>query len=123
MQWLLCPSPVGCWCRSSALWVVREEHGGKCVVRDCESPYTNALWHLDYHHGSLRVLRADGTWIYPLLLGILHDHSRLCCHCRWYEAVTAENLIHGLMQAIVKRGLPRALMSDNGSAMLAAETT
>lgn len=27
------------------------------------------------------------------------------------------------MQAIMKRGLPRALMSDNGSAMLAAETT
>ena len=31
-------------------------------------------------------------------------------------------LVHGLGQAFQKRSLPRALMSDNGSAMLAAET-
>jgi putative transposase len=92
-------------------------------VRSYESPYTNALWHLDYHHGSVRVLLRNGTWIYPLLLGVLDDHSRLCCHCQWYQAETAENLVHGLSQAILKRGLPRALMSDNGSAMLAGETT
>jgi putative transposase len=92
-------------------------------VRSYESTYTNALWHLDYHHGSVRVLLANGTWAYPILLGIMDDHSRLCCHAQWYQAETAENLVHGLMQAIMKRGLPRALMSDNGSAMLAAETT
>lgn len=92
-------------------------------VRSYESLYTNALWHLDFHHGSVRVLMADGKWAYPLLLGILDDHSRLCCHTQWYAGETAENLVHGLVQAIVKRGLPRALMSDNGSAMLAAETT
>jgi hypothetical protein len=65
----------------------------------------------------------DGKWVYPLLLGILDDHSRLACHAQWYRAETAENLVHGLTQAILKRGLPRALMSDNGSAMTAAETT
>jgi transposase InsO family protein len=92
-------------------------------VRSYESTYTNALWHLDYHHGSVRVLLANGTWAYPVLLGIMDDHSRLCCHAQWYQTETAENLVHGLMQAIMKRGLPRALMSDNGSAMLAAETT
>jgi putative transposase len=31
--------------------------------------------------------------------------------------------VHALTQALLKRGLPRALMSDNGAAMLAAETT
>jgi hypothetical protein len=30
--------------------------------------------------------------------------------------------VHGLCQGFEKRGLPRALMSDNGSAMIAAET-
>jgi hypothetical protein len=30
--------------------------------------------------------------------------------------------VHGLIQAILKRGLPRALLTDNGPAMLAAET-
>jgi hypothetical protein len=36
-------------------------------------------------------------------------------------AETAENVAHGLSQAIQKRGLPRAAMSDNGAAMTAAE--
>ena len=91
-------------------------------VRSYESAYVNALWHLDFHAGSLRVLAQDGSWVYPQLLGVLDDHSRLCAHMQWYLAETAENLIHGLSQAIEKRGLPRALMSDNGAAMIADET-
>jgi hypothetical protein len=55
-------------------------------------------------------------------LGILDDHSRLCCHAQWYLSETAEDLCHGLSQAIQKRQLPRALLTDNGSAMIAAET-
>jgi hypothetical protein len=55
-------------------------------------------------------------------LGILDDHSRLGCHAQWYFAEGAEELTHGLSQAIQKRGLPRALMTDNGAAMVAAET-
>ena len=92
-------------------------------IRSYESQYVNALWHLDFHHGSLRVLLDKGRWVYPLLLGIIDDHSRLCCHAQWYLAEGAEELCHGLCQALQKRALPRALMSDNGSAMLAAETT
>ncbi len=91
-------------------------------IRSYESEYVNALWHLDFHHGSIRVLSAPGEWVYPLLLGIMDDHSRLCCHAQWYLGEGAGNLVHGLSQAILKRGLPRALMSDNGSAMVAAET-
>jgi putative transposase len=92
-------------------------------IRSYESEYVNALWHLDFHHGSLRVLINKGRWIYPLMLGIIDDHSRLCCHAQWYLAEGVEELCHGLSQALQKRALPRALMSDNGSAMLAAETT
>jgi len=56
------------------------------------------------------------------LLGIIDDHSRICVHAQWYLSETAENLVHGLCQGFEKRGLPRALMSDNGAAMIAAET-
>jgi transposase InsO family protein len=91
-------------------------------VRSYEADYVNGLWHLDFHSGSLRVLKPDGEWAWPKLLGILDDHSRLICHAQWYLRETAENLVHGLSQAIQKRGLPRALMSDNGSAMVADET-
>jgi len=92
-------------------------------VRSYESEYVHALWHLDFHHGSRRVLLPTGQWGYPLLLAISDDCSRLCCHAQWYLAEGAEELCHGLSQAFQKRALPRALMTDNGSAMLAAETT
>ena len=92
-------------------------------VRGYESEYVNALWHYDFHHSSARVLLSRGEWVYPVLCGILDDHSRLCCHAQWYLAETAENLIHALVQAYLKRGLPRADLSDNGSAMIAHETT
>jgi len=92
-------------------------------VRSYEAEYVGSLWHLDFHHGSLKVLTSRGEWQRPLALGILDDHSRLCCHLQWYLSETAEDLVHGLSQAIQKRGLPRALMTDNGAAMVADEVT
>jgi putative transposase len=92
-------------------------------VRSYEATHVGALWHLDFHHGSLKVLTPDGKWQTPIVLGILDDHSRLCCHVQWYLSETAEDLVHGLSQAIQKRGLPRALLTDNGSAMVAEEVT
>lgn len=92
-------------------------------VRSYEAEYVGSLWHLDFHHGSLKVLTDRGEWKRPLALGVLDDHSRLCCHLQWYLSETAEDLAHGLSQAIQKRGLPRALLSDNGAAMVADEVT
>jgi len=92
-------------------------------VRSYEATHVGALWHLDFHHGSLKVLTHDGRWLTPIALGILDDHSRLGCHVQWYLSETAEDLVHGLSQAIQKRGLPRALLTDNGSAMVAEEVT
>ena len=90
-------------------------------VRSYENPYVHGLWHLDFHDGSLRVLQG-GQWLYPVLVGVLDDRSRLCCHAQWYLGEGAEELCHGLSQAFAKHGLPRALLDDNGAAMIAAET-
>jgi putative transposase len=92
-------------------------------VRSYEAEHVGALWHLDFHHGSKKVLTPEGRWLRPIALGILDDHSRLCCHIQWYRSETAEDLVHGLSQAIQKRGLPRALLTDNGPAMVAEEVT
>jgi len=99
------------------------EHALGREVRSFESEYVSGLWHLDFHHGSLKVLRPQGEWVTPILLAVLDDRSRLICHAQWYLDETAESLVHGLGQAFLKRGLPRALLSDNGSAMIAQETT
>ncbi len=90
-------------------------------VRSFESEYVNALWHLDFHETRME-FDVNGQLHKPVALCVLDDHSRLCCHLQWYLAETAEALIHGLTQAFHKRGLPRALMTDNGSAMIAHET-
>lgn len=92
-------------------------------IRSYEAEYVGSLWHLDFHHGSLKVLTSRGQWQRPLALGILDDHSRLCCHLQWYLSEAAEDFVHGLSQAIQKRGLPRALLTDNGAAMIAEEVT
>jgi transposase InsO family protein len=92
-------------------------------VRGFEISFLHGLWHLDFHHAKVRILDAAGNWLQPMVLAILDDHSRICCHLQFYLAETAECLVHGLVQAFMKRGLPRSLMTDNGSAMLAEETT
>jgi len=92
-------------------------------VRSFEVDHVNALWHLDFHHGSRKVLTRLGEWVTPMILCVIDDRSRLVCHLQWYLDETAQSLIHALCQALMKRGLARALMSDNGAAMLAQETT
>ena len=92
-------------------------------VRSFEMEYVHSLWHLDFHHSSRKIVTKDGKWIKPLLLAIGDDHSRLVCHAQWYLDETTESLVHGFTQALQKRGLPRALMTDNGSSMMAAEFT
>lgn len=92
-------------------------------VRSYESEYVGGLWHLDFHHGSHKILTSAGQWVRPILLTILDDRSRLACHAQWYLSEAAQSLVHGLSQAFLKRGLPRALLTDNGSAMIATETT
>jgi len=92
-------------------------------VRGYEISFLHGLWHLDFHHAKVRIPDASGNWHQPMVLAILDDHSRICCHLQFYLAETAQCLVHGLIQAFMKRGLPRSLMTDNGAAMLAEETT
>ena len=100
----------------------RDRHE-RLETRSFEASHAHGLWHLDFHHTGRRVLEPDGRWIKPYLLGIVDDHSRLVCHLQWYRDEGVGSLVHGLVQGIAKRGLPRALMSDNGAAMTAAEFT
>ena len=90
-------------------------------VRGYEAEYCGSLLHWDCHFASRKVLTLRGEWQTPVLFGVLDDRSRLVCHLQWYRAENAENIAHGLSQAFMKRGLPRAAMSDNGTAMTATE--
>jgi transposase InsO family protein len=94
-------------------------------TRSFEVSHVGSLWHLDFHVGSRRVLSPSGEWDPVRLFGVIDDYSRLGCHLQWYRGrgEPTEALVHGLSQAFQKRGLPRAVLMDNGSAMTAEETT
>ncbi|MFM9886126.1 MAG: IS481 family transposase [Burkholderiales bacterium] len=92
-------------------------------VRSYELEHVGALWHADFHECSRKILTRTGQWIRPMLLGVIDDRSRLVCHVQWYLDQTTKSLVHGLGQAIMKRGLARSLMTDNGAAMMAEEFT
>lgn len=93
-------------------------------VRSFELDHVGALWHVDFHTAKrISVLDPRGIWQKPHLVAFLDDHSRLCCHAQFYLSETTEDLAHALSQAILKRGLPRSILSDNGPAMIAEELT
>lgn len=100
-----------------------DERLEKLEVRSFEASHVHAIWHWDCHEGKRRVVDSVGCWHTPVAFAILDDCSRLCCHMQWYLTENAENVVHGLKQAVAKRGLPRSAVHDNGSAMLAHETT
>lgn len=90
--------------------------------RGWEMSHVHALWHLDFKDGPLPVLTRTGQRQHPQLFGVIDNRSRLICHLQWYLGEGAEELTHGLGQALQKRGKPRRIMMDNGSAMKAGET-
>ena len=67
------------------------------------------------------MLTPSGLWVAPKLFVALDDHSRLVAHAQWYLSESTRTYVHGLQQAFLKSGLPRAIMSDRGSAELAKE--
>jgi transposase InsO family protein len=90
-------------------------------VQSYEMEFVNALWHLDFHGSPLRIVDDAGNWHVPEVLGVFDDHSRYCGHMQWYLSETTDDLVHAFGQALLKRGIPRALLKDNGSAMISAE--
>lgn len=102
--------------RRAIVWSVYE-------VRSFELDRVSALRHLDFHHGSRKVLTRCSDWITPMLMGVIDDHSRLVCHVQWYLDETAQSLTHGVYQVFKVRSLLRTLKTDNGAVMLTEETT
>jgi len=90
-------------------------------VRTFEVEFVGQLWHMDFHKCSRTIYTEKGEIMHPICMAIIDDKSRLVCHAQWFLNETAEVLVHGFIQAMMKRGLPRTFYSDNGSAMKAEE--
>jgi putative transposase len=82
--------------------------------RSFEVGHVHGLWHSDFHECSRGVVTEDGEWKKPVALAFLDDCSRAVCHMQWYMHEDAQSFVHGFSQAILKRGLCRKLLTDNG---------
>jgi putative transposase len=82
--------------------------------RQFETELVNDLWQSDCMHGP-RVI-ACGKLRKSYLFAIIDDHSRLITDARFYLSENIDCYRDCLVRAFEKRGLPRRLYVDNGSA-------
>jgi len=86
--------------------------------RSFEAKIANAIWQSDVMHGP-NVLY-DGKLRKAYLISFLDDRSRLLTHSAFCLNETAIALEYVLKQAVLKRGIPKLLLIDNGAAYRSA---
>ncbi len=82
--------------------------------RKFEEPHPNETWQSDVMHGPH--VEIDGKLHKTYLIAFIDDHSRLIVYGQFYASENTESFMHALEQAFLRRGLPRKLYVDNGSA-------
>jgi putative transposase len=82
--------------------------------RAFEAQYAGDLWYGDVMHGPR--IQTDQGLKKVYLVSIMDDASRLVCHSAFCFDETALSIECVLKDALLKRGLPKKLMVDNGPA-------
>lgn len=82
--------------------------------RRFEAQLPNDLWQSDVMHGP-RVTH-DGKQRKSYLIALIDDHSRLIPYARFYLSEGISSYLDALYHAVLRRGLPKKLYVDNGSA-------
>ena len=82
--------------------------------RAFESYYAGDLWYGDVMHGPTIQTPAGRRKVY--LVTLMDDASRLICHSAFCLDETALSIEFVLKEALLKRGMPKKLMIDNGPA-------
>ena len=82
--------------------------------RKFEAELPNELWQSDCMHGPK--VAVEGMMRKTYLFAVIDDHSRLIPHAQFYLRENIDCYRDCLIQALEKRGLPRKLYLDNGSA-------
>ena len=80
--------------------------------------WANAIWYGDVMHGPTLALKTGRCKVF--LVSLMDDASRLIAHSAFCTNETALDIEGVLKQAVLKRGLPKKLVVDNGPAYRAA---
>jgi putative transposase len=82
--------------------------------RKFEAELPNDLWQSDCMHGPK--VEHEGKKRKTYLLAFIDDHSRLVPHAEFYLTESLPSYLKALEEALLRRGLPRKIYTDNGSA-------
>ena len=85
-----------------------------------EAPAVNELWMADFSPGP--TLSSDGKTVRTHLCLLVDDHSRLIPFAAYYPQANTEAFHHALKEAVLRRGLPRKLYTDQGKPFVNAHT-
>lgn len=85
-----------------------------------EAPHVNDLWMVDFSPGP--TLSVEGKALSTQLCVLVDDHSRLIPFAAYYPQANTEAFHHALKEAVLRRGLPRKLYTDNGKPFINAHT-
>lgn len=83
--------------------------------RKFEAELANEIWQSDVMYGP--AVRVGDKTRKTYLIAFLDDHSRLVTHGEFYLSEGLDSYVDAFESALLKRGLPRKLYTDNGSAM------
>jgi putative transposase len=72
----------------------------------------NQLWQTDVMYGPY--IKKDGKKIQTYLLAFIDDCSRLILHAEFYHSQDFMSLRHSFREAVLRRGIPKLLYTDNG---------
>jgi len=85
-----------------------------CDRRKFEAELPNDMWQSDVMHGPHVTIGQKQRKSY--LIAFIDDHSRLIPHAQFYPSEALAPFMEAFQSALGKRGLPRKLYVDNGSA-------
>ena len=85
-----------------------------------EAPAVNDLWMVDFSPGP--TLSVQGKALATHLCVLIDDHSRLIPFAAYYPRADTEAFHHALKEAVLRRGLPRKLYTDQGGPFVNGHT-
>ena len=94
--------------------LMRRNRGEPEDRRRYESELPNDMWQSDVMHGPM--VEVGGKMKKSYLIAFIDDHSRLIPHGKFYLSEKLTSFLDAFEKALLKRGLPRKLYVDNGSA-------
>lgn len=96
----------------SRRYLVRQAISGP--TKAFEAPWVNELWMADFSPGPFLHLAGQKKAQPTQLCAILDDHSRVVVHAAYYLNTDTRSFHQSFKQALLRRGLPRKLYTDQG---------